>query len=63
MLGMSVVGSDYEELKRFNLAELYDPSLKQGAGEGTQAGFEDDAAAKQDPTQTATRQHATSSLS
>lgn len=24
MLGMSVVGSDYDELKRFNLAELSD---------------------------------------
>ena len=26
MLGMSVVGSDYEDLKRFNLAEIYDPT-------------------------------------
>lgn len=26
VLGMSVVGSDYEGLKRFNLAEIYDPT-------------------------------------
>ena len=26
MCGMSVVGSDYEELKRYNLAEIYDPT-------------------------------------
>ena len=26
ILGMSVVGSDYEQLKRFNLAEIYDPT-------------------------------------
>lgn len=26
ILGMSVVGSDYEDLKRFNLAEIYDPT-------------------------------------
>ncbi|KAL8794026.1 MAG: hypothetical protein Q9195_003432 [Heterodermia aff. obscurata] len=28
VLGMSVVGSDFEKLKRFNLAELYDPTPK-----------------------------------
>ncbi|KAI9801232.1 MAG: hypothetical protein M1825_003506 [Sarcosagium campestre] len=26
--GMSVVGNDYEELKRYNLAEIYDPTKK-----------------------------------
>lgn len=25
---MSVVGSDYDKLKRFNLAELYEPTPK-----------------------------------
>ena len=25
---MSVVGSDYDELKQYNLAEIYDPTLK-----------------------------------
>jgi len=25
---MSVVGSDYEKLKRFNLAEIYEPTPK-----------------------------------
>jgi tRNA acetyltransferase TAN1 len=28
---MSVVGSDWEKLKRFNLAELYQPSSKAAA--------------------------------
>ncbi|KAI9666641.1 MAG: hypothetical protein M1821_004577 [Bathelium mastoideum] len=28
--GMSVVGSDYDQLKRYNLAELYDPTRKPG---------------------------------
>ncbi|OJJ51611.1 hypothetical protein ASPZODRAFT_148867 [Penicilliopsis zonata CBS 506.65] len=28
VIGMSVVGSDYDKLKRFNLAELYDPTPK-----------------------------------
>ncbi|KAL8831410.1 MAG: hypothetical protein Q9191_000889 [Dirinaria sp. TL-2023a] len=28
VLGMSVVGSDFEKLKRFNLAEIYDPTPK-----------------------------------
>ncbi|KAI4135658.1 MAG: hypothetical protein LQ347_000468 [Umbilicaria vellea] len=28
MCGMSVVGSDFEKLKRFNLAEIYDPTPK-----------------------------------
>ncbi|KAL6721025.1 hypothetical protein ACLMJK_000125 [Lecanora helva] len=28
VLGMSVVGSDFEELKQFNLAEIYDPTPK-----------------------------------
>lgn len=26
ILGMSVVGGDYEKLKRFNIAEIYEPS-------------------------------------
>ena len=26
--GMSVVGSDFDKLKRFNLAEIYDPTPK-----------------------------------
>lgn len=26
ILGMSIVGSDYEKLKRFNIAEIYEPS-------------------------------------
>lgn len=28
VIGMSVVGSDYEELKRFNLMEIYSPTPK-----------------------------------
>ncbi|KAF6235588.1 hypothetical protein HO173_006271 [Letharia columbiana] len=28
ILGMSVVGSDYDELKQYNLAEIYDPTPK-----------------------------------
>ncbi|KAL2001573.1 hypothetical protein VTN02DRAFT_1573 [Thermoascus thermophilus] len=28
VIGMSVVGSDYDQLKRFNLAELYNPTPK-----------------------------------
>lgn len=31
MVGMSVVGSDFEELRQFNLAELYDPTPKPDA--------------------------------
>ena len=27
-MGMSVVESDYDKLKRYNLAEIYDPSPK-----------------------------------
>ena len=30
---MSVVGHDFEELKQFNLAEIYDPTPKPGAEE------------------------------
>jgi tRNA acetyltransferase TAN1 len=26
LMGMSVVESDYDKLKRYNLAEIYDPS-------------------------------------
>lgn len=33
VIGMSVVGSDYDQLKRFNLAELYNPSPKPQASE------------------------------
>lgn len=32
---MSVVGSDYDQLKRYNLAELYDPTPKPEASERT----------------------------
>lgn len=28
VIGMSVVPGDYDKLKRFNLAEIYDPSPK-----------------------------------
>ena len=28
VIGMSVLGSDYDQLKRFNLAELYSPTPK-----------------------------------
>jgi tRNA acetyltransferase TAN1 len=27
--GMSVVGSDYDQLKRYNLAEIYNPTSKE----------------------------------
>lgn len=29
VVGMSVVQGDYDKLKRFNLAEIYDPSPKE----------------------------------
>ncbi len=29
--GMSVVGSDFDRLKRYNLAEIYDPTPKPAA--------------------------------
>ena len=31
VLGMSVVGGDYDELKQYNLAEIYDPTPKLNA--------------------------------
>ena len=31
IVGMSVVGSDYDELKQYNLAEIYDPTPKSKA--------------------------------
>ncbi|KAJ5390204.1 uncharacterized protein N7496_001272 [Penicillium cataractarum] len=34
IIGMSVVDSDYDQLKRFNLAEIYDPAPKPEAKEG-----------------------------
>lgn len=34
---MSVVGSDFEKLKRFNLAELYPPGPKPDPGVGFKA--------------------------
>lgn len=34
IIGMSVVGSDYDQLKRFNLAEIYDPAPKPDPKEG-----------------------------
>jgi hypothetical protein len=30
---MSVVGSDYEQLKRYNISEIYEPTAKKEAGE------------------------------
>ncbi|KAJ5093051.1 hypothetical protein N7456_008912 [Penicillium angulare] len=38
VIGMSVVGRDYDELKRYNIAEIYDPSPK---GEATPAPAKD----------------------
>lgn len=35
---MSVVGSDWEDLKRYNLAELYGPSAEPGKGKGEGTG-------------------------
>lgn len=32
---MAVVGSDYDQLKRFNLAELYSPAITSQAQEAT----------------------------
>lgn len=32
---MSIVGRDFEKLKRFNLAEIYDPQPKAGDTGGT----------------------------
>lgn len=37
MCGMSVVGADFERLKRFNLAELYEPSPVMSRDEGGRA--------------------------
>ena len=37
---MSVVGSDYDELKQYNLAEIYDPTPK-STREGVAAAVED----------------------
>lgn len=33
IMGMSVVGGDYDQLKRYNLAELYSPTPKPQAPE------------------------------
>jgi tRNA acetyltransferase TAN1 len=33
---MSVVGGDYDRLKRFNLAEIYDPTPKTGEAKATE---------------------------
>lgn len=40
---MSVVGSDYDELKQYNLAEIYDPTpkLKSKTSNGAAAKVED----------------------
>jgi tRNA acetyltransferase TAN1 len=35
---MSVVGSDYDQLKRFNLAEIYDPAPKPEPKEDSKEG-------------------------
>lgn len=37
---MSVVGRDFEELKQFNLAEIYDPSPRSGAEKTNNQTFE-----------------------
>ena len=46
VLGMSVVGSDYDELKQYNLAEIYDPTPKLDAsrnnGATPKVGVKDD---------------------
>ncbi|OQD85712.1 hypothetical protein PENANT_c009G08706 [Penicillium antarcticum] len=36
VVGMSVVGGDYDRLKRFNLAEIYDPSSKAAEATATE---------------------------
>ncbi|KAJ5891831.1 uncharacterized protein N7473_008059 [Penicillium subrubescens] len=38
IIGMSVVGSDYDQLKRFNLAEIYDPAPKPEPKEDSKEG-------------------------
>ncbi|KAF3387340.1 hypothetical protein F1880_000953 [Penicillium rolfsii] len=38
IIGMSVVGSDYDQLKRFNLAEIYDPAPKPELKEDSKEG-------------------------
>lgn len=40
---MSVVGSDFEELKQFNLAEIYDPTPKPDAEESKRAKADEEA--------------------
>ena len=37
ILGMSVVGGDYDELKKFNLAEIYDPTPQPQSGKAGNA--------------------------
>ncbi|KAJ5135605.1 uncharacterized protein N7515_004883 [Penicillium bovifimosum] len=37
VIGMSVVQGDYDKLKRFNLAEIYDPSPKEATPKSTEA--------------------------
>lgn len=37
VVGMSVAGSDYDKLKRYNLAELYSPSPKLHAPEKSES--------------------------
>ncbi|CEJ56333.1 hypothetical protein PMG11_02541 [Penicillium brasilianum] len=44
IIGMSVVDSDYDQLKRFNLAEIYDPAPKPEAKEGPTEGSKEGAA-------------------
>ena len=34
VLGMSVVGRDYDKLKQYNLAEIYDPTPKANTSNG-----------------------------
>ena len=51
MLGMSVVGDDYETLKRFNLAEIYEPTPKPDAAKNGE-----DSQIKPAPTSTAAQE-------
>ena len=49
ILGMSVVGSDYDELKQYNLAELHDPSSKLDAKMSNGAGPETEGQGNSNP--------------
>ncbi|KAJ5674108.1 hypothetical protein N7462_009547 [Penicillium macrosclerotiorum] len=53
VIGMSVVDSDYDQLKRFNLAEIYDPSPKPVPKETTKESLKEEEAPKEAPIETA----------